>query len=151
MTRSQDVTSANGGLPVPEVSDDPATRAFWDGIRQGRLLLEQCLACRAVIWYPRGFCPGCGSAATEWIAASGHGSVYSYTVARKSFGTYAAVTPYVIAYVELEEGPRVLSNVIDVAPGDMAIGMRVEAVFESDGERLAYRFRPATAEETAHE
>ena len=62
-------------LPVPGLADDPVTRPFWDALEQGRLLLERCSSCQAVIWYPRGFCPRCGSTATDWIEASGHGTV----------------------------------------------------------------------------
>jgi len=130
-----------GAFPVPEVAGDPATRPFWDGIKAGRLLLERCLRCQAVIWYPRGFCPRCGSAATEWIEASGRGTVYTYTVARRSFGGWAAAVPYVIAYIELAEGPRVLSNVVGAAPDEVSIGLEVEVVMKADGG--AYWFRPA--------
>ena len=130
-----------GAFPVPEVADDPATRPFWDGIKAGRLLLERCLRCQAVIWYPRGFCPRCGSAATEWTEASGRGTVYTYTVARRSFGGWAAAVPYVIAYIELAEGPRVLSNVVGAAPDEVSIGLEVEVVMKADGG--AYWFRPA--------
>jgi hypothetical protein len=141
----------SASLPIPELTDDPATRPFWDAVRQGRLLLEQCAACRSVIWYPRGFCPRCGGTATEWIEASGRGTVYSYTVARKSFGAFASATPYVIAYIELVEGPRVLSNVVGIAPDDVVIGLGVEVVFEhTDGSSAAYRFRPAGDETRAH-
>jgi hypothetical protein len=128
-------------FPVPEVADDPATRPFWDGIKDGRLLLERCLACGVVIWYPRGFCPRCGSTGTEWTQASGRGTVYTYTVARKSFGAWAGLVPYVIAYVELAEGPRILSNVTGIDPGQVRIGLEVEVVFEPGGG--AFRFRPA--------
>jgi uncharacterized OB-fold protein len=128
---------------VPEVTDDPATRPFWDGLKAGRLLLERCRACQAIIWYPRGFCPHCGGAGTDWIEASGRGTVYTYTVARRSFGRWAAAVPYVIAYVELAEGPRVLSNVVGVPPDDVTVGLEVEVVIAGDG--AAYWFRPATA------
>lgn len=133
-------------LPVPELSDDPAARPFWDAVEDGRLLLERCSGCQAVIWYPRGFCPRCGSTATQWIEASGLGTVYTYTVARRSFGAWASVTPYVIAYIELAEGPRILSNVADVPPDEVRIGMPVEVVFSKAAGRPAiYRFRPAGA------
>jgi uncharacterized OB-fold protein len=131
------------GLPVPEMSGEQATRPFWDGIRDGRFLLEQCRACEAIIWYPRGFCPRCGAVATRWRPASGRGTVYSYTVARKSWGAFAMAVPYVVAYIELAEGPRILSNVIGVPPEAVRIGLEVEVVFEhGDGGAAAYRFRP---------
>ena len=131
-------------LPVPGLADDLVTRPFWDALEQGRLLLERCSSCPAVIWYPRGFCPRCGSTATDWIEASGRGTVYSYTVVRRSFGAFASLTPYVIAYIELAEGPRILSNVIGVSPDEVAIGLPVElAVEKPEDSPAVYRFRPA--------
>ena len=136
--------SAGDSLPVPALDDDPATRPFWSALADGRLLLERCASCQAVTWYPRGFCPRCGSTATGWTEASGRGTVYSYTVARKSFGAFAALTPYVIAYIELAEGPRILSNVVGVDPDDVAIGLEVELAIEKpEGSPAVYRFRPA--------
>jgi hypothetical protein len=138
------VNTARTPLPVPALADDPVARPFWDAVEQGRLLLERCSRCRAVIWYPRGFCPRCGSTATDWIEASGHGTVYSYTVVRKSFGAFAPLTPYVVAYIELAEGPRILSNVVGVAPDEVVIGLPVElAVEQPEGSPAVYRFRPA--------
>jgi uncharacterized OB-fold protein len=134
-------------LPVPALADDPVARRFWDAVEQGRLLLERCSRCQTVIWYPRGFCPRCGSAATDWIEASGHGTVYSYTVVRKSFGAFAPLTPYVVAYIELTEGPRILSNVVDVRPDEVAIGLAVELTIEKpEGSPAVYRFRPASGQ-----
>jgi uncharacterized protein len=132
-------------LPVPALDDDPATRPFWAALAHGRLLLERCASCQAVTWYPRGFCPRCGSTATGWTEASGRGTVYSYTVVRKSFGAFASLTPYVIAYIELAEGPRILSNVIGMDPDDVAIGLKVELAIEKpEGSPAVYRFRPAS-------
>jgi hypothetical protein len=131
-------------LPVPGLTGDQAARPFWDAVADGRLLLQRCDRCLAVIWYPRGFCPRCGGTATSWTEASGRGTVYSYTVARKSFGAFASAAPYVIAYIELAEGPRILSNVVGTRPEDVTIGLPVEVTFErpADGPAV-YRFRPA--------
>jgi uncharacterized OB-fold protein len=132
-------------LPVPALDDDPATRPFWAALEQGRLLLERCSRCLVVTWYPRGFCPRCGSTATMWIEASGRGTVYSYTVVRRSFGVFAPLTPYVVAYIELAEGPRILSNVVDARPEDVAIGLKVELAIEKpEGSPAVYRFRLAS-------
>jgi uncharacterized protein len=139
-------------LPVPGLDDDPMTRPFWDAVEQGRLLLERCSGCQAVIWYPRGFCPRCGSTATDWIEASGRGTVYSYTVVRRSFGAFAPLTPYVVAYIELAEGPRILSNVVGLEPDGVTIGLPVElAVEKPDRSPAVYRFRPAPREFPAGE
>jgi uncharacterized protein len=149
MDASSSTVPGTEAFAVPEVADDPATRPFWAGLEAGQLLLEQCLACQAVIWYPRGFCPHCGSAATTWTKASGRGTVYTYTVARRSFGRWAAAVPYVIAYIELAEGPKVLSNVVGVPPDEVSVGLAVEVVIKPGGG--AYWFRPAGTGGAAHE
>ena len=93
----------------------------------------------------RRFCPACGSQGCGWTQVSGRGSVYTYTVIHRGpTPAYQADAPYVIAHVELEEGPRVISNLIGVDPAQVRIGMPVEVVFEdvADGWTL-YKFRPA--------
>jgi uncharacterized OB-fold protein len=124
---------------VPELAD------FWAAAGQGRLLLRRCDDCGDPIWYPRTFCPDCGSLRTSWAEASGRGHVYSYTVVHRSaVPGYRDVTPYVVAYVELEEGPRVLTNIVDCDPAAVRIGMEVGVVFHDTGAGTAlYRFAPA--------
>src|ERR1700691_3479834 len=98
-------------LPTPTPVPDLETQDFWDATARGKLLLKQCPNCHAVIWYPRVHCTQCGNPETTWIEASGRGSVYSFTVVRRSRGRgFAEATPYVIALVELEEGPRLITN-----------------------------------------
>lgn len=126
---------------APQVS--PETQAFWDATARGALLLKRCDACATVIWYPRELCPACGHTATTWFEASGRGTVYSFTVTRRG-GPFNAEGPYVLAYVELEEGPRVLTNVVGCDPDEVAIGLAVTVTFDDTGEGSAlYRFRPA--------
>lgn len=131
-------------LPAPAPRANEETQAFWDATAESRFLLKRCDACGAVIWYPRSLCPVCHRSETSWFEASGRGTVYSYTVVRKGRGPFAEAAPYVVAYVELEEGPRVLTNLVEVEPGDVAIGMPVEVVWHDTGEGSAlYRFKPA--------
>jgi uncharacterized protein len=119
------------------------TQPFWDATGEGRLVLPQCDACGTVIWYPRRFCPSCGANAVSWIAAGGQGSVYSFTIVRKGDGAYREAAPYVVAYVELDEGPRVMTNIVECDLDLLAIGDRVEVVFHPTGEGTALpRFRP---------
>lgn len=133
------------GLPAPAPVVSPEARPFWEAAAEGRLLLQRCSDCRAVIWYPRGLCPDCSSVRLEWFEGSGRGSVYSYTVVRRGGpGPYSEATPYVLAYVELEEGPRVLTNIVDCDPESIGVGDAVQAVFHPAGEKSALvRFRPA--------
>jgi uncharacterized OB-fold protein len=132
-------------LPAPAPTVSPEAKAYWDATAEGRLLLQRCSDCEAVVWYPRGLCPACGGTRLEWFEASGRGTVYSFTVIRRgAAGPYAGTEPYVLAYVELEEGPRVLTNVVDCDPGSVSIGDAVSAVFHDTGEGSALvRFRPA--------
>jgi uncharacterized protein len=132
-------------LPNPAPIVSPETEEYWKATAQGRLAIPFCTVCGEAVYYPRAHCPSCYSDALEWRDLSGRGNVYTYTIVRRGEGPYAEVTPYVVAYVELEEGPRVLTNVVDVEPEDVEVGMAVEAVFADTGEGNALvRFRPAS-------
>lgn len=131
-------------LPNPAPTIGPDTAEFWAGTTRGVLLLERCPDCQTVIWYPRGgFCPSCGGFSAVTFEAAGTGTVYSFTVVHRGLGEYAGVTPFVIAYVELDEGPRVMTNIVEVDPSEVRIGMPVRAVFHDTGAGAAlYRFAP---------
>lgn len=131
-------------LPVPAPTPTDFERPFWEAAGRGVLALVRCTACAEVIWYPRPFCPNCSGRDVEWFDASGRGVVYSYTVARKASDPFTAATPYVIAYVELAEGPRILTNLIDIDPEHVEIGLPVAVTFETGDHGYAlHRFRPA--------
>jgi uncharacterized OB-fold protein len=130
-------------LPAPPPLVIPETKPFWDATKAARLVLPRCLRCSFVIWYPRQFCPECGHQTVEWFEASGHGSIYTFTIVRRGEGAYRDTPQYVLAFVELEEGPRVLTNLIDCNPEELRIGQRVQAVFCDAGDSAALlRFRP---------
>jgi uncharacterized OB-fold protein len=136
----------SGSLPAPAPRVNPEAKSYCDATADGRLLLPRCTDCGMVIWYTRGFCPECSGRAIDWCRASGRGVVYSYTVNRRGVGPYAEAGAYVIAYVELEEGPRVLTNIVDADFERLAVGDAVEAVFHDTGEGTALvRFRPVAA------
>ena len=131
-------------LPVPAPDRTPDADAFWSATTEGRLVLAHCDECEEVIWYPRQMCPACGSTAVSWVDASGHGTVYSFTVVHRGAGLFTQSAPYVLAYVELAEGPRVLTNIVGCEPEQVRIGQPVEVEFFDTGEGSAlYRFRPA--------
>jgi uncharacterized OB-fold protein len=128
--------------PAPPVNSD--TKPFWDATAEGTLLLKRCDSCGVTIWYPRPICPACGSTETSWYEGTGRGTVYSFTITRRGDGLYREITPYVLAYVELAEGPRMLTNIVDADLDTLAIGDAVEVVFHDTGEGSAIpRFRPA--------
>ncbi len=131
-------------LPAPAPAVNPETRQFWAATAAGRLLLKRCLDCASVIWYPRALCPDCSSLHTEWFEASGRGRVYSYTVNHRPEGAYQDCAPFVLAYVELDEGPRMLTNIVGADVAELAVGLLVEVEFHDTGEGSALpRFRPA--------
>jgi uncharacterized protein len=136
-------------LPVGHPDVTPETKEFWEGLTKGRFLLRRCdsNSCRSVVWYPRGFCPICGSFETSWFEAGGQGSIYTFTVVHRSIlPEWAATGTYVIAYVELDEGPRIMTNIINADPETLTIGAPVHVVYETndDGEAV-YRFEPTTS------
>ena len=108
--------------------------------------LQRCAACAAWVFYPRPRCSTCLSDALEWHTVSGRGTVYSYTVARQAtHPAFAAEVPQLLAIVELDEGVRVTTTMVDVDPDDLRIGLPVAPVFDhgDDGITLL-RFRPST-------
>jgi uncharacterized protein len=114
---------------LPVIEDD--TRAFWDGAREGRLLIRSCRACDAVHYYPRPFCPSCWSDDVEWVEASGRATLYTWsTVYRNDLPPFHEQVPYVAAVVELAEGPRMMTRLIGCEPDEVSMGMALEAVFE---------------------
>lgn len=112
--------------PLPEVN--PETATFWAGTAEGEFLLRSCFDCGLVYYYPRYLCPDCFSDNVEWMAADGTGEVYSYSVTERLEGWPDDDLPLIVAYVELTEGPRVMTN-LDADPGEISIGTRVEVTF----------------------
>jgi uncharacterized OB-fold protein len=123
---------------IPAPTPDPESAEFWAAATQGRFTLRRCRACDRAHWYPRAICPFCMSEKTEWIAASGRGTIYSYSVMRR------APIPYAIAYVTLEEGPTMVTNIVDCDFDRLAIGQDVSLVFvPTEGGPPVPMFTPA--------
>ena len=91
--------------PIPDPS--PHTQPFWDGAKEGKLMLPRCTNCNHVHWYPRLICPHCHSTELEWIEGSGEARLHTFAVQHRAFGGWAAEAPFVTAYIE--EAPRNLS------------------------------------------
>jgi uncharacterized protein len=133
-------------MPAPPPGVNPETREFWAATTDGRLLVKRCQDCGALIWYPRAICPECSSLRTEWHEVSGRGSIYSYTVNYRGEGAYQGSPPFVLAYVELDEGPRMMTNIVEADGAELAVGLPVEVVFHDTGDVAALpRFRPLRA------
>ncbi|MCI0756200.1 Zn-ribbon domain-containing OB-fold protein [Teichococcus vastitatis] len=106
----------------PAPTPDPSTRAFWEAAREGRLLIGRNTKTGKVHYPPRPVCPFDDEGEVEFVAASGRGTIYSYSHMH-------AKTPYVIAYVELAEGPRMMTNIVDCDPAALRVGLPVRLVF----------------------
>src|SRR5690349_21283137 len=126
-------------LPVRIPRPSPEVQPFWDGAARDVLILPRCDDCGFVIWYPRAFCPACGNNRVSWFEASGDGVVYSFSVTRRGQGDYSEAGPYVLAYVELAEGPRVLTNIITDDVETIRIGQAVHVLFDRDDDNTAAR------------
>ena len=117
--------------PVPKQGTH--TKPFWQGAKEGKLMLPRCQDCNRVHWYPRHICPHCHSMNLEWIEASGTGTIHTYAVQHMAFGPWAEQAPFVTAYIDLQEGDRmltVLRGVDPENPEDIKIGAGVTVEFE---------------------
>ena len=129
-------------LPVPSPTPEP--QHFWDGTKSGELLLQRCDNCDHGFFPPRPFCPKCGNREVSVLRASGKAKLYSYVINHRPHPAFDG--PYSIATVELEEGPRMMTNIVDVeqTPEALQLDMDLEVKFEAltDDITLPY-FRPA--------
>jgi uncharacterized OB-fold protein len=127
-------------LPVP----DADSAAFWEGAREGRLMIQRCPRCGRHVFYPRLACPHCGGSPLEWVEASGRATVYSFTVVHRAPAAFADEAPYVVALVDLEEGPRMMTRITGLEPRAVRVGMAVEVRFgDLDDELKLPFFGPA--------
>ncbi|WP_417512941.1 Zn-ribbon domain-containing OB-fold protein [Minwuia sp.] len=128
--------------PAPETTID--SEAFWAACTDERLTIQKCGACGAVQLYPRSLCTSCNGHDLTMIDAAGTGTVFTYTVSHRApTPAFAADAPYVIALVDLDEGPRMMMNVIGCPASEVKIGMKVRVVFEQRGEMKIPQATPA--------
>ncbi len=128
--------------PIPQAS--PETRHFWEGTKSGELRLQSCDECNRVYFPPRPFCPGCGSRSVSVFAASGKATLYSYVINHRRHPAFDG--PYAIAVVELEEGPRMMTNIVESpqTPEALQLDMPLEVTFEQLSDKISLPlFRPA--------
>lgn len=130
---SEGAPAAGAPLPAPRPNAD--SLPYWQAARERRLLIRQCKSCGARHFMPRHLCPECWSDQLEWIDSQGAGSVHTFsTVHRAPTPAFGAAAPYVIAMIDLDEGVRMLANVVGPAAREVAIGDRVCLVFEERGD-----------------
>jgi len=131
-----------GPLPVPT----PETRPFWEAARRHELQIQACRACGTYLFFPRALCPRCFAADLEWRRVSGRGTLHTFTIVARGQRGFPLATPYVLAVVELAEGPRMMTNLVGIEPdpAKVRIGMPVEVVFDDVTPEVTLpRFRPA--------
>jgi uncharacterized OB-fold protein len=133
---------------MPSPLADAITLPWWEAAAEHRLVVQRCLACEHTRLPPAPLCPECRSTEADWRELSGRGEVYTYTIVHRPIAAEQKL-PFVIAVIALADsgGVRMISNVVDVDPAEVAVGMPVELVWEDMSEELAIpRFRPAAKE-----
>jgi uncharacterized OB-fold protein len=129
--------------PVPQPT--PESQPFWDGCRRGELLYQRCPSCGRAQFYPRPACAGCGGETLEWRRSDGRGTVHAVTVVyRPPTAAFKLDVPYAVALVDLDEGFRMMANIIGADPEAIAIGDRVSVTFERRGDLALPQFSRAT-------
>ena len=127
---------------MSELIVNPEAEPFWEACAAGKLQIQRCLECGERFFFPRALCPQCSSTRLEWMECSGRATLYSYTVVHRRT-TPDLPDPYVLALVDLEEGPRMMTHIVDCAAEKLAIGMDVEVTFKGFiGGRPLPLFRP---------
>ena len=126
--------------PASLIQQDSDSRPYWEGLKRGELRIQGCDACGRAVFYPRALCPHCHSDALSWMTATGRGTIYSYTVVHQAFGPFAGDVPYFVALVELEEGVRMMTRILDASRERLTLGAAVRVTFEqvSDDLTLPY-------------
>jgi uncharacterized OB-fold protein len=129
--------------PLPHIDEE--NRPWWEALKRHELYIQKCEECSTLRYYPRAQCTNCLSSATEWIRCSGKGTIWTYTVANQNQGAgFRDSLPYVMAWVDLAEGLKMMTNIIDCPPEQVKIGMPVEVVYEDvTPEVTLAKFRPA--------
>jgi uncharacterized OB-fold protein len=134
--------------PLPKT--DPVTAPFWKSLKNGAMEVQRCDDCTKHVFYPRALCNHCGSRRLSWMPVSGRGTIYSMTIVEKGPSpAFQADGPYVVALVDLDEGCRMMTNIVGVrpSPDTVKIGMPVEIVYDNVTDAVTLpKFRPACAD-----
>lgn len=129
--------------PLPTIVGE--TRPYWEACRRRQLVIQRCARCGEYQFYPRGICAHCWSTEVEWVEVSGRGTVWTYTVTYQNRTPgFAEEVPYVLALVELAEGVKLFTNIVECRPPEVHIGMPVEVTFIRANDRVTVPyFKPA--------
>ncbi|HZW58585.1 MAG TPA: Zn-ribbon domain-containing OB-fold protein [Nitrososphaerales archaeon] len=121
------------------IENTELTRPFWEAAKRDKLVMQHCDKCRTFVWYPRPLCPNCGSTELKWNEMSGEGKIYSFTIVRQALRNpfdFRGRLPLILALIDLDEGPKILSNVIDANIERISIGSKVSVVYFENPEGL---------------
>lgn len=122
--------------PLPDIRN--AGARFWSAATEGVLLVPRCQDCNRAFWHPRPRCPYCGSDRVDWLPGSGRGTLYTFTIVRQSGDRYFRTkVPYAVGMIELDEGVRIMSGIVETPLDTLRIGMRVEVLFEVANDGVA--------------
>ena len=129
--------------PLPIITEE--NHPFWEGCREGKLLLQYCEQCQKYQFYPRLYCMHCSSTKLQWVEASGRGRIYSYTIIHQNKSPeFIHDTPYNVVIVQLDEGPRMMSNIVQCDSGQLRVDLPVTVVFDYVTDEISLpRFKPA--------
>jgi uncharacterized protein len=129
--------------PLPHIDEE--SRPWWEAVQRHELYVQKCRDCGDLRFHPRAQCTSCLSSRTEWIRCKGTGKIYTFTVTNQNQAAgFREALPYVMAWVEVDEGLKMLTNIVDCPPEQVKIGMPVEAVFgDVTPEVTLVKFRPA--------
>ena len=128
--------------PLPRIDEE--SKGFWEACQRHELYVQKCRECGTLRYYPRALCPQCLSDRVEWVLSPGRGTVYTFTVTYQNQAPgFRDSLPYVMAYVELDEGVRMLTTIVDCPPDQVRIGMPVQVTFEDATPEVSIpRFKP---------
>ena len=131
--------------PLPYIHSE--TSNYWEGARRHELLVRICRSCGHYHFYPRDFCPSCFSPDVGWTKTSGRGVIYSFTICHRPAPGFEKDIPYNLALIELDEGVRMMSSVVDCTLDEIQIGMAVEVIFDDVTSQVSLpKFRPVRCE-----
>lgn len=134
------------GKPLPQPT--PETEPYWEGCRQHELRMQFCTECQRFFFYPRLYCPTCLSDAVEWRATTGRGTLLTYVINHRPAPGFENEVPYAIAIVRLDEGPHMMTNIVntEITPENLPAGMPVEVVFDDVNDSISIpKFQPVAA------
>lgn len=128
----------------------PETQPFWDAAQRDELCIQYCQDCEAHYFYPRPFCPKCFGDNVTWVQVSGRATLHSYVINHRPAPGFEDEAPYAIAQVQLDEGPRMMTNIVGIpnTPDDLVLDMELEVIFEDQGGIKIPKFKPADSDLT---